>query len=49
DLRKRLEVVDDEDDDVFIEATPLARKISTFKIHTGTIGECDKTSSRRRK
>nr|GEU38596.1 hypothetical protein [Tanacetum cinerariifolium] len=26
DLRKRLEVVDDEDDDVFIEATPLARK-----------------------
>nr|GEX03000.1 hypothetical protein [Tanacetum cinerariifolium] len=27
DLRKRLEVVDDEDDDVFIEATPLARKV----------------------
>nr|GEW66129.1 hypothetical protein [Tanacetum cinerariifolium] len=26
DLRKRLEVVDDEDDDVFIEATPLAKK-----------------------
>nr|GEV47147.1 hypothetical protein [Tanacetum cinerariifolium] len=26
DLKKRLEVVDDEDDDVFIEATPLARK-----------------------
>nr|GEX39314.1 hypothetical protein [Tanacetum cinerariifolium] len=26
DLRKRLEVVDDEDDDVFIEVTPLARK-----------------------
>nr|GEX99078.1 hypothetical protein [Tanacetum cinerariifolium] len=26
DLRKRLEVVDDEDDDVFIKATPLARK-----------------------
>nr|GFB17049.1 hypothetical protein [Tanacetum cinerariifolium] len=51
DLRKRLEVVDDDDDDdVFIEATPLARKkISTFKVHTGTIGECDKTSSRRRK
>nr|GEZ27508.1 hypothetical protein [Tanacetum cinerariifolium] len=23
--------------------------ISTFKVHTGTIGECDKTSSRRRK
>nr|GEZ62553.1 hypothetical protein [Tanacetum cinerariifolium] len=27
DLRKRLEVVDDEDDDVFVEATPLAQKI----------------------
>nr|GEV89250.1 hypothetical protein [Tanacetum cinerariifolium] len=27
DLRKRLEVVGDEDDDVFIEATPLARKV----------------------
>nr|GEU75050.1 hypothetical protein [Tanacetum cinerariifolium] len=27
DFRKRLEVVDDEDDDVFIEATPLARKL----------------------
>nr|GEW49098.1 hypothetical protein [Tanacetum cinerariifolium] len=27
DLRKRLDVVDDEDDDVFIEATPLARKL----------------------
>nr|GEX56034.1 hypothetical protein [Tanacetum cinerariifolium] len=27
DLRKRLEVVDDEDDDVFIEATPLTRKV----------------------
>nr|GEZ74999.1 putative ribonuclease H-like domain-containing protein [Tanacetum cinerariifolium] len=27
DHRKRLEVVDDEDDDVFIEATPLARKV----------------------
>nr|GEV80248.1 hypothetical protein [Tanacetum cinerariifolium] len=27
DLRKRLEVVDDEDDDVFIEATPLASKV----------------------
>nr|GFD08135.1 hypothetical protein [Tanacetum cinerariifolium] len=26
DLKKRLEVVDDEDDDVFTEATPLARK-----------------------
>nr|GFD15836.1 hypothetical protein [Tanacetum cinerariifolium] len=27
DLKKRLEVVDDEDDDVFIEATPFARKV----------------------
>nr|GEV30120.1 uncharacterized mitochondrial protein AtMg00810-like [Tanacetum cinerariifolium] len=27
DLRKSLEVVDDEDNDVFIEATPLARKV----------------------
>nr|GFB77295.1 hypothetical protein [Tanacetum cinerariifolium] len=26
DLKKHLEVVDDEDDDVFTEATPLARK-----------------------
>nr|GEX47268.1 hypothetical protein [Tanacetum cinerariifolium] len=27
DLKKRVEVVDDEDDDVFIEATPLVRKV----------------------
>nr|GEY09105.1 hypothetical protein [Tanacetum cinerariifolium] len=27
DIRKHLEVVDDEDDDVFIESTPLARKL----------------------
>nr|GEV44514.1 reverse transcriptase domain-containing protein [Tanacetum cinerariifolium] len=27
DLKKCLEVVDDEDDDVFVEATPLARKV----------------------
>nr|GEY61803.1 reverse transcriptase domain-containing protein [Tanacetum cinerariifolium] len=27
DLRKRLEIVQDEDDDVFVEATPLAQKI----------------------
>nr|GEX48267.1 hypothetical protein [Tanacetum cinerariifolium] len=27
DLRKRLEVVDDEDDDVFVDATPLASKV----------------------
>nr|GEV58428.1 hypothetical protein [Tanacetum cinerariifolium] len=28
DLKKQLEVVDDEDDDVFIEATPIVRKVS---------------------
>nr|GEY50162.1 putative ribonuclease H-like domain-containing protein [Tanacetum cinerariifolium] len=28
DLRKRLEIVEDEDDDVFIEAIPLAQKVS---------------------
>nr|GFB03744.1 hypothetical protein [Tanacetum cinerariifolium] len=28
DLRKRLEIVEDEDDDVFVEATPLAQKRS---------------------
>nr|GFC92322.1 hypothetical protein [Tanacetum cinerariifolium] len=27
DLKKRLEVVEDEDDDVFVEATPLASKV----------------------
>nr|GFC24917.1 hypothetical protein [Tanacetum cinerariifolium] len=27
DLKKRLEVVEDEDDDVFIEATPLTSKV----------------------
>nr|GEZ62195.1 hypothetical protein [Tanacetum cinerariifolium] len=27
DLRKRLEVVEDEDDDVFVESTPLAQKV----------------------
>nr|GEY10829.1 hypothetical protein [Tanacetum cinerariifolium] len=30
DLRKRLEIVQDEDDDVFIEATPLGQKISVM-------------------
>nr|GFA68380.1 hypothetical protein [Tanacetum cinerariifolium] len=34
DLRKRLEVVDDEDDDVFIEATPLARKVPVVDYQT---------------
>nr|GFB67344.1 hypothetical protein [Tanacetum cinerariifolium] len=33
DLRKRLEVVDDEDDDVFIEATLLARKVPVVDYH----------------
>nr|GFA45960.1 hypothetical protein [Tanacetum cinerariifolium] len=33
DLRKRLEVVDDEDDDVFIEATSLARKVPVVDYH----------------
>nr|GEY04030.1 hypothetical protein [Tanacetum cinerariifolium] len=32
DLRKRLEVVDDEDDDVFIEATPLERKEAGIRV-----------------
>nr|GFD63752.1 hypothetical protein [Tanacetum cinerariifolium] len=27
DLRKRLEVLEDEDDDVFVEATPLVSKV----------------------
>nr|GFD38848.1 hypothetical protein [Tanacetum cinerariifolium] len=27
DLRKRLEIVQDEDDDVFVEATPLVQKV----------------------
>nr|GFA07542.1 hypothetical protein [Tanacetum cinerariifolium] len=33
DLRKCLEVVDDEDDDVFIKATPLARKAPVVDYH----------------
>nr|GEW96640.1 hypothetical protein [Tanacetum cinerariifolium] len=32
DLRKRLEVVEDEDDDVFVEATPLASKFLLWTI-----------------
>nr|GFB84977.1 hypothetical protein [Tanacetum cinerariifolium] len=27
DLKKRLEIVQDKDDDVFVEATPLAQKV----------------------
>nr|GEX79724.1 hypothetical protein [Tanacetum cinerariifolium] len=33
DLKKRLEVVDDEDDDVFTKATPLARKVPVMDYH----------------
>nr|GFC11886.1 hypothetical protein [Tanacetum cinerariifolium] len=33
DLKKHLEVVNDEDDDVFIEATPLARKVPVVDYH----------------
>nr|GFC23140.1 hypothetical protein [Tanacetum cinerariifolium] len=33
DLRKRLEVVEDEDDDVFIEATPFASKVLVVDYH----------------
>nr|GEW86839.1 hypothetical protein [Tanacetum cinerariifolium] len=33
DLRKLLEVVDDEDDDVFIKATPLASKVLVVDYH----------------
>nr|GEX75131.1 hypothetical protein [Tanacetum cinerariifolium] len=33
DFRTRLEVVDDEDDDVFIEDTPLARKVPIVDYH----------------
>nr|GFA98788.1 hypothetical protein [Tanacetum cinerariifolium] len=38
DLRKHLEVVDDEDDDVFVEATPLARKVPVvdYQLHNTT-------------
>nr|GEX77240.1 hypothetical protein [Tanacetum cinerariifolium] len=32
DLRKRLEVEEDKDDDVFVEATPLAQKVSTSRF-----------------
>nr|GFB80994.1 hypothetical protein [Tanacetum cinerariifolium] len=33
DLRKRLEVVEDEDDDVFVKATPLASKVPVVDYH----------------
>nr|GFC43506.1 hypothetical protein [Tanacetum cinerariifolium] len=32
DLRKRLEIVQDEDDDVFVEATPLAQKVLDYQV-----------------
>nr|GEZ96538.1 hypothetical protein [Tanacetum cinerariifolium] len=33
DIRKRLEVVEDEDDDVFVDATPLASKVLVLDYH----------------
>nr|GEZ58062.1 hypothetical protein [Tanacetum cinerariifolium] len=33
DLKKHLEIVNDEDDDVFIEATPLGRKVPVVDYH----------------
>nr|GFA40186.1 reverse transcriptase domain-containing protein [Tanacetum cinerariifolium] len=33
DLKKQLEIVNDEDDDVFIEATPLGRKVPVVDYH----------------
>nr|GEY59463.1 hypothetical protein [Tanacetum cinerariifolium] len=33
DLRKRLEIVQDEDDDVFVKATPLAQKVPIVDYH----------------
>nr|GFC51185.1 hypothetical protein [Tanacetum cinerariifolium] len=33
DLKKRLEIVQDEDDDVFVEATPLAQKVPVVDYH----------------
>nr|GFA72286.1 hypothetical protein [Tanacetum cinerariifolium] len=48
-------IVPDEDDDVFIEATPLARKVPvvdyqilTHEVYTGTTVKCSKTSSERK-
>nr|GEZ37722.1 hypothetical protein [Tanacetum cinerariifolium] len=38
DLRKRLEVVEDEDDDVFVEATPLASKVPVVDYQIVLIG-----------
>nr|GEU97591.1 hypothetical protein [Tanacetum cinerariifolium] len=57
-LKQHLEIVPDEEDDVYTEATPLARKvpvvdyqiihkIPTLKVYTGTNAKCIKTSSGR--
>nr|GFA92167.1 hypothetical protein [Tanacetum cinerariifolium] len=37
DLKKRLEIVQDEDDDVFVEATPLAQKVPVVDYHVVVI------------
>nr|GEY97762.1 putative ribonuclease H-like domain-containing protein [Tanacetum cinerariifolium] len=36
-LRKRLEIVEDEDDDVFVKATPLAQKVPVVDYHIAVI------------
>nr|GFC99729.1 hypothetical protein [Tanacetum cinerariifolium] len=41
DLRKRLEVVEDEDDDVFGKATPLARKVPVMDYQIVLIETAD--------
>nr|GFC38123.1 hypothetical protein [Tanacetum cinerariifolium] len=46
-LKRHLEIVPDEDDDVFTEATPLARKIPTHEVYIETNAKCSKTSSGR--
>nr|GFD31767.1 hypothetical protein [Tanacetum cinerariifolium] len=33
DLRERLEIVEDEDDDVFVKATPLSQKVPVMDYH----------------
>nr|GEZ87533.1 hypothetical protein [Tanacetum cinerariifolium] len=48
-IKQHLQIVPDKDDDVFTEATPLARKkIPTHEVYTGTNAKCSKTSSGRR-
>nr|GEW77775.1 hypothetical protein [Tanacetum cinerariifolium] len=57
-LKQHLEIVPDKDNDVYTEATPLARKvpvvdyhiihkIPTLEVYTGTNAKCSKTSSGR--